>query len=51
MIYQKKIAQLDKEPSKSDGRDGEFYIASFKGSVYFYYKKNGEWYRTQMDKV
>jgi hypothetical protein len=47
----KKMPILNRIPSKTDGRDGSTYLVRDKGEVFIYHKKDGEWYKTQMEKV
>lgn len=51
MIYEKKIDRARIFPSKADGKDGDIKIVPYDGAVYFYYKHNGEWYSTKLEKV
>jgi hypothetical protein len=47
----KNLPILNRLPSKNDGRDGNTYIVRDRGQVYIYHKREGEWYRTQMEKL
>ena len=50
MIVKNHIAP-SKMPTRSEGQDGDFKIVTHEGSVYVFYKHNGEWYRTKMEKI
>jgi len=50
MISQKKIPHTT-TPSKSEGRDNDIRFVADRSGIYLYYKYNGEWYRTKMEKV
>lgn len=51
MLSQKKLPVSNREPIFTEGKDNEMRIVTLSNGVYIFYKHNGEWYKTKMEKV